>query len=129
MNKNLIKKAWLEKFPFFCLSGKDNKRFLNGITTSNILLESNNIVKTCWLDPKGILLSPVTEIPFPALLHKFSNALSCGSRQIFWISWMVWRFSAMKRGRNSWDRRDCTLLLSLKAALLKPFCTTKASTH
>ena len=55
MNKNLIKKAWLEKFPFFCLSGKDNKRFLNGITTSNILLESNNIVKTCWLDPKGIL--------------------------------------------------------------------------
>ena len=57
MDKELTKKIWLEKFSIFFLNGIDNKRFLNGITTSNMVQAKSNIVKTCWLNPKGVLRS------------------------------------------------------------------------
>ena len=57
MEKQLKQKIWLEKFPFICLDGIDNKRFLNGITTSNINQSLNNIIQTCLLNPKGVLKS------------------------------------------------------------------------
>ncbi len=48
---------WLEKFDCFSISGKDSKRFLNGITTGNIVDLKNKVLKTCWLSPNGILKS------------------------------------------------------------------------
>ena len=57
MDKKLIKNIWLEKYSIFYLNGIDNKKFLNGITTSNMLQSKTNIVKTCWLNPKGVLKS------------------------------------------------------------------------
>ena len=51
------KQIWLEKFDCFAITGKDCKRFLNGITTSNIINLNNNVLKTCWLSPNGVLKS------------------------------------------------------------------------
>ncbi len=48
---------WLEKFDCFSVTGKDSKRFLNGITTGNILDLNNKVLKSCWLSPNGILKS------------------------------------------------------------------------
>ena len=48
---------WLEKFDCFSITGKDGKRFLNGITTGNIVDLNNKVLKTCWLSPNGILKS------------------------------------------------------------------------
>tara|TARA_Y100001933_G_scaffold262515_1_gene320191 strand:- start:5574 stop:6416 length:843 start_codon:yes stop_codon:yes gene_type:complete len=53
MNSQKDKKIfWLEKFDSFELGGEDAKRFLNGMTTSN-LNSHQNIFQTCWLTPKG----------------------------------------------------------------------------
>ncbi|KGG03863.1 Folate-dependent protein for Fe/S cluster synthesis/repair in oxidative stress [Prochlorococcus marinus str. MIT 9321] len=49
------KKFWLEKFDCFSVTGKDARKFLNGITTSNILNSGNKVIKTCWLTPNGVL--------------------------------------------------------------------------
>ena len=51
------KQIWLEKFDCFSLLGKDSKRFLNGITTGNIIQINNKVLKTCWLSPNGVLRS------------------------------------------------------------------------
>jgi len=51
------KQIWLEKFDCFFVTGKDSKRFLNGITTGNIVDLNNKVLKTCWLSPNGILKS------------------------------------------------------------------------
>ena len=51
------KKFWLEKFDCFSIFGKDAKKFLNGITTGNILNLENKVTKTCWLTPNGVLRS------------------------------------------------------------------------
>ena len=51
------KQIWCEKFDCFSISGKDRKRFLNGITTSNIVNLNNKVLKTCWLSPNGVLKS------------------------------------------------------------------------
>ena len=51
------KKFWLEKFDCFSVTGKDAKKFLNGLTTSNILNSENKVIKTCWLTPNGVLRS------------------------------------------------------------------------
>ena len=51
------KNFWLEKFDCFSISGKDSKRFLNGITTGNIINLNNQVFKTCWLTPNGVLKS------------------------------------------------------------------------
>ena len=51
------KKFWLEKFDCFSVSGKDARKFLNGITTGNILDSENKVIKTCWLTPNGVLRS------------------------------------------------------------------------
>ncbi len=51
------KHIWLEKFDCFSITGKDSKRFLNGITTGNIIDLNNKVLKTCWLSPNGILNS------------------------------------------------------------------------
>ena len=60
-----IKKIfWLEKFDCFSVSGKDAKKFLNGITTGNILNSENKVIKTCWLTPKGVLRSLIEIIFF-----------------------------------------------------------------
>ena len=61
--QDIKKKFWLEKFYCFSVSGKDAKKFLNGITTSNILNLENNVIKTCWLTPNGVLRSLI-EINF-----------------------------------------------------------------
>ena len=65
MSKNTEKnrKIGLEKFDCFFISGKDSKRFLNGITTGNIIDLNNKVLKTCWLSPNGILKS-LLEINF-----------------------------------------------------------------
>ncbi len=54
---DITKKFWLEKFDYFSVSGKDTRKFLNGITTSNILNSEKNVIKTCWLTPNGVLRS------------------------------------------------------------------------
>ena len=36
---------WLEKFDCFSITGKDSKRFLNGITTGNITDLNNKVLK------------------------------------------------------------------------------------
>ena len=46
---------WLEKFDCFSVTGKDSKRFLNGITTGNVVDLNNKVLKSCWLSPNGIL--------------------------------------------------------------------------
>ena len=51
------RKFWLEQFDCFTLSGKDSKRFLNGLTTGNIIKLNNQVLKTCWLNPNGVLKS------------------------------------------------------------------------
>ena len=51
------KQIWLEKFDCFTILGKDSKRFLNGITTGNVVDLKNKILKTCWLSPNGVLKS------------------------------------------------------------------------
>ena len=51
------KSFWIEKFDCFSIFGKDSKRFLNGITTGNIINLKNQIFKTCWLTPNGVLKS------------------------------------------------------------------------
>ena len=51
------KNFWLEKFDCFSVTGKDARRFLNGITTGNILNSENKVIKTCWLSPNGVLRS------------------------------------------------------------------------
>jgi len=55
--QDIKKFFWLEKFDCFFVSGKDAKRFLNGITTGNILNAENKVIKTCWLTPNGVLRS------------------------------------------------------------------------
>ena len=57
------KKFWLEKFDCFTVTGKDARKFLNGITTGNILNTENKVIKTCWLTPNGVLRSLI-EINF-----------------------------------------------------------------
>ena len=55
--KDNEKQIWLEKFDCFAVEGKDRKRFLNGITTGNIFVSNNKVLKTCWLSPNGVLKS------------------------------------------------------------------------
>ena len=59
MGKNNLnqKKIWFEKFDCFSINGTDRKRFLNGITTGNIIDLKNKVLKTCWLSPNGALKS------------------------------------------------------------------------
>ncbi len=61
--QDIKKKFWLEKFDCFSISGKDARKFLNGITTGNILDSENKVIKTCWLTPNGVLRSLI-EINF-----------------------------------------------------------------
>ena len=61
--KDIKKKFWLEKFDCLSVTGKDARRFLNGITTGNILNSENKVIKTCWLTPNGVLRSLI-EINF-----------------------------------------------------------------
>ena len=61
--QDITKKFWLEKFDCFSVTGKDARKFLNGITTSNILNSENKVIKTCWLTPNGVLRS-IIEILF-----------------------------------------------------------------
>ena len=53
--QDIKKKFWLEKFDCFSVTGKDARKFLNGITTSNILNLEKKVFKTCWLTPNGVL--------------------------------------------------------------------------
>ena len=53
--QDIKKQFWLEKFDCFSITGKDARKFLNGITTGNILDSENKIIKTCWLTPNGVL--------------------------------------------------------------------------
>jgi len=55
--QGIKKKFWLEKFDCFSITGKDARKFLNGITTGNILNSENKVIKTCWLTPNGVLRS------------------------------------------------------------------------
>jgi len=55
--QDIKNKFWLEKFDCFSINGKDARKFLNGITTSNILNSENKVIKTCWLTPNGVLRS------------------------------------------------------------------------
>jgi folate-binding protein YgfZ len=61
--QDIKQKFWLEKFDCFSVTGKDARKFLNGITTSNILNSENKVIKTCWLTPNGVLRSLI-EINF-----------------------------------------------------------------
>ncbi len=61
--QNIKKRFWLEKFDCFSVAGKDARKFLNGITTSNILNSENKVIKTCLLTPNGVLRSLI-EIVF-----------------------------------------------------------------
>ena len=61
--QDIKKKFWLEKFDCFSITGKDARKFLNGITTSNILNSENKVIKTCWLTPNGVLRA-IIEIIF-----------------------------------------------------------------
>ena len=61
--QDIKKKFWLEKFDCFSVTGKDSRKFLNGITTGNILNSENKVIKTCWLTPNGVLRSLI-EINF-----------------------------------------------------------------
>jgi len=55
--QDIKKKFWLENFDCFSITGKDARKFLNGITTGNILDSENKVIKTCWLTPNGVLRS------------------------------------------------------------------------
>jgi len=55
--QDIKKKFWLEKFDCFSITGKDARKFLNGITTSNIINSENKVIKTSWLTPNGVLRS------------------------------------------------------------------------
>ena len=55
--QDIKKNFWVENFDCFSISGKDAKKFLNGITTSNLLNAENKVTKTCWLNPNGVLRS------------------------------------------------------------------------
>ena len=59
--QEIKKKFWLEKFDCLSITGKDARKFLNGITTGittgNILNSENKVIKTCWLTPNGVLRS------------------------------------------------------------------------
>ena len=57
-------KLWLEKFDCFRLFGKDSRRFLNGLTTGNIINLKNEVLKTCLLTPNGVLKSLLEIICF-----------------------------------------------------------------
>ena len=61
--QDIKKKFWHEKFDCFSITGKDARKFLNGITTGNILNSENKVIKTCWLTPNGVLRSLI-EINF-----------------------------------------------------------------
>ena len=61
--QDIKKKFWLERFDCFSVTGKDARKFLNGITTSNILNSEKKVIKTCWLTPNGVLRSLI-EINF-----------------------------------------------------------------
>ncbi len=60
--QDIKKKFWLEKFDCFSVTGKDARKFLNGITTGNILNLENKVIKTCWLTPNGVLRSLIEVI-------------------------------------------------------------------
>ena len=62
--QDIKKNFWLEKFDYFSVTGKDARKFLNGITTSNILNSKNKVIKTCWLTPNGVLRSLIEIIFF-----------------------------------------------------------------
>ncbi|ABO16923.1 folate-binding protein YgfZ [Prochlorococcus marinus] len=53
--QDIKKKFWLETFDCFSITGKDARKFLNGLTTSNIIDSENKVIKTCWLTPNGVL--------------------------------------------------------------------------
>ena len=55
--QDIKKNFWLEKFDCFSIKGKDARKFVNGITTSNILNPEKKVIKTCWLTPNGVLRS------------------------------------------------------------------------
>ena len=55
--QDIKKKFWVEKFDCFSVTGKDARKFLNGLTTSNILDSQSKVIKTCWLTPNGVLRS------------------------------------------------------------------------
>ena len=55
--EDIKKRFWIEKFDCFSVTGKDARKFLNGITTGNILNSENKVIKTCWLTPNGVLRS------------------------------------------------------------------------
>ena len=61
--EEIKKNFWLENFDCFSILGKDAKKFLNGITTGNIIKTDNKVLKTCWLTPNGVLRS-LLEINF-----------------------------------------------------------------
>ena len=63
------KRLWLEKFDCFSLSGKDAKKFLNGITTANIINSNNQVCKTCWLTPNGVLRALIEIVFFEQELN------------------------------------------------------------
>ena len=48
------KNFWLEEFESFYIEGDSSKRFLNGITTTNMNLDVP-FMQACWLNPKGVL--------------------------------------------------------------------------
>ncbi len=48
------KNFWLEEFESFYVEGYGSKRFINGITTTNMNFDVP-LMKTCWLNQKGIL--------------------------------------------------------------------------
>ena len=55
MTKKKNKKIfWLDEFESFYVEGDGSKRFINGITTTNMNLDLP-FMQTCWLNPKGIL--------------------------------------------------------------------------
>ncbi len=60
--QNKKKKFWLETFDCFSVTGKDARKFLNGITTSNVLNSEKKVIKTCWLTPNGVLRSLIEVI-------------------------------------------------------------------
>jgi len=53
--QEILKRFWVEKFECFSIYGSDAKKFLNGITTANIINSDSKVCKTCWLTPNGIL--------------------------------------------------------------------------
>ena len=55
MTKQANKKSsWLEEFASFYVEGGGSKRFINGMTTTNMNLDVP-FLQTCWLNQKGVL--------------------------------------------------------------------------